>query len=153
MSKSESDYHFVTQSAVEGSPAPFVGDVSTPLCSVFYHSPLKKICQHVLASHPRVRETSQHVLAAFPEARETSQHVLAALSEARETSQHVLATLPEAREAGNTCWQLNRRFFDRIRNGEMTSLNAILTHPPFFQHLSVIFSIRIKRFVWIRILG
>ena len=141
MSKSESDYHFVTQSAVEGSPAPFVGDVSTPLCSGFYHFPLKKICQHVLASHPRVRETSQHVLAAFPEARETPQHVLAA------------ATLPEAREAGNTCWQLNRRFFDRIRNGEMTSLNAILTHPPFFQHLSVIFSIRIKRFVWIRILG
>ena len=27
MSKSESGYHFVTQSAVEGSPAPFVGDV------------------------------------------------------------------------------------------------------------------------------
>ena len=89
MSKSESGYHFVTQSAVEGSPTPFVGDVSTPLCSVFYHFP---------ASHPRVRETSQHVLAAFPEARETPQHVLAALSEARETPQHVLAALSEARE-------------------------------------------------------
>ena len=41
------------------------GDVSTPLCSVFYHFPPKKTCLNVLATLRGASMTRQHVLRRF----------------------------------------------------------------------------------------